>query len=173
MEMTRKQSAGILLYRFVGRNLQIFLVYPWSPPSSEWLPEAWSIPKGEFSKKENPAEAAKREFREEVGHEIIGEMIELTPVKQKGGKLVFAWAVQGDLDPRTIHSNKFEIEWPPESGIKQHVPEIVKGEWFDVKTAKEKINAAQASFIDELLEKLKFDDGEGSQDTKGKGNKQR
>ncbi|MBW2648122.1 MAG: NUDIX hydrolase [Deltaproteobacteria bacterium] len=121
MEMNRKQSAGILLYRFAGRNL----------------------------------------FREEVGSEIDGEMIELTPVKQKGGKVVFAWAVHGDLDPRTIQSNTFEIEWPPGSGIKQHVPEIVKGEWFDVKTAKAKINAAQAAFIDELLDKLKFDDGEG------------
>lgn len=173
MEMTRKQSAGILLYRFVGRNLQVLLVYPWSPPSSGGQAEAWSIPKGEFSGEEHPADAAKREFREEVGSEIKGEMIELTPIKQKGGKVVFAWAVQADLDPRTIQSNTFEIEWPPGSGIKQHVPEIVRGEWFDVKTAKEKINAAQAAFIDELVDKLKLDDGEESQDTKGKDNELR
>ena len=164
MEKKRKQSAGILLYRFSGRSLEVFLVYPWSPPSSQsfgWQPEAWSIPKGEFSSEENPADAAKREFREEVGSEIYGEMIELTPVKQKGGKVVFAWAVHGDLDPRTIQSNTFEIEWPPGSGVRQRVPEIVKGEWFDVETAKAKINVAQAAFIDELLDKIKLDDSKG------------
>lgn len=115
---------------------------------------AWSIPKGEFSASEDPLETAIREFREETGQEIGGKFIELDPIRQKGGKLVFAWAVEGDIDAGNIQSNNFEIECPPRTGKKIIVPEVDKGGWFDPEVAKEKINSAQAGFIKQLLEKL-------------------
>jgi len=145
-----KQSAGILLYRIADNQLQVFLVHPGGPFFKNKDDGSWSIPKGEFAEDENPLDAAKREFQEETGQSIDGNFIELTPIQQKGGKIVHAWAVEGDIDHETIVSNTFEIEWPPRSGKKQSFPEIDRAAWFDLETAKVKINAAQAGLISEL-----------------------
>ena len=149
-----KQSAGILLYRTIDHQLQVFLVHPGGPFFKNKDDGGWSIPKGEFADDENPLDAAKREFLEETGQSINGDFVTLTPIQQKGGKTVYAWAVEGDIDHETIVSNTFEIEWPPRSGKKQSFLEIDRAGWFDVQTAKIKINSAQASFIDHLLAKF-------------------
>ncbi len=149
-----KQSAGILLYRFMNKQMEIFLVHPGGPFFRNKDDGIWSIPKGEFLDDEDAFIAAKREFLEETGQSIDGEFIPLEPVIQKGGKKVFAWAVEGDIDHETITSNTFEMEWPPRSGKKQSFPEIDKAAWFDVETAKVKINAAQVELIDDLLKRV-------------------
>ncbi|PWK78950.1 putative NUDIX family NTP pyrophosphohydrolase [Mucilaginibacter oryzae] len=151
-----KQSAGILLYRKTGKVLQVFLVHPGGPFFKNKDDGAWSIPKGEFEADEDPLEAAKREFEEETGQAVSGGFIALNPVKQKGGKTVLAWAVSGDIDPETITSNTFEIEWPPRSGKKQTFAEIDRGGWFEISAAKDKINKAQATLLDELAGLIKL-----------------
>ncbi|HEX8018322.1 NUDIX domain-containing protein [Mucilaginibacter sp.] len=145
-----KQSAGILLYRKTVQGLQVFLVHPGGPFFKNKDDGSWSIPKGEYPPDEDPLTAAKREFQEETGHEITGDFTALSPIKQKGGKTVQAWAVEGNIDAENIKSNTFEIEWPPRSGKKQTFDEIDRGAWFDIAIAKIKINPAQAALIDEL-----------------------
>jgi len=145
-----KQSAGILLYRKTSQGLQLFLVHPGGPFFKNKDDASWSVPKGEYEADEDPLAAAKREFQEETGHEITGSFTALRSVKQKGGKTVLAWAVEGNIDPKAIKSNTFEMEWPPRSGKKKTFDEIDRGEWFDIATAKRKINPAQVTFIDEL-----------------------
>ena len=147
------QSAGILLYRKINNNLQVFLVHPGGPFFKNKDLGAWSIPKGEFLDDEESLIAAKREFEEETGQVIDGNFIPLSPVKLKSGKRVYAWAVEGDIDHKTIFSNLFEMEWPPKSGKKQSFPEIDRAGWFEVDEAKLKINIAQAAFIEELASK--------------------
>jgi predicted NUDIX family NTP pyrophosphohydrolase len=149
-----KQSAGILLYRLLNEQLQVFLVHPGGPFFRNKDAGSWSIPKGEFTEDENPLDAAKREFMEETGQQIDGEFISLSPIRQKGGKTVYAWAVEGDIDHDTIASNSFELEWPPGSGKRQTFPEIDRATWFDLDTARVKINPAQAAFIDNLSAQL-------------------
>lgn len=149
-----KQSAGILLYRIAGNQLQVFLVHPGGPFFKNKDEGSWSIPKGEFDNDENPLDAARREFFEEIGQSISGNFLELTPIQQKGGKTVHAWAAEGDIDHETIMSNVFELEWPPRSGRKQTFPEIDKAAWFDLQTAKMKINPAQVELINELQLKI-------------------
>jgi len=148
------QSAGILLYRYAGKELQLFLVHPGGPFFRNKDNGSWSIPKGEFWDDEDPLGAAKREFLEETGQSVDGNFIILEPIIQKSGKKVFAWAVEGDIDPEAITSNTFEIEWPPKSGQKQIFPEIDRAGWFDVETAKLKINVAQVGLIEELVIKV-------------------
>ena len=150
-----KKSAGILLYRFKNKNLEFLLVHPGGPFWKNKDEGAWSIPKGEFDDDEKPLEAAIRELKEETGIVLKGDFIELTPVKQKSGKLVYAFAKEHDLDPSQIKSNEFEMEWPPKSGKKKMFPEIDKAEWFDKKIAKDKIITAQLSLVEELDSKLK------------------
>lgn len=145
-----KQSAGILLYRKTVLGLQVFLVHPGGPFFKNKDDGSWSIPKGEYLPDEDALTAAKREFQEETGHEITGDFIVLSSIKQKGGKTVQAWAVEGNIDAENIRSNTFEIEWPPRSGKKQTFDEIDRGAWFDITIAKIKINPAQAALIDEL-----------------------
>ncbi|MDB5149186.1 MAG: hypothetical protein JWQ57_3206 [Mucilaginibacter sp.] len=145
-----KQSAGILLYRKIADSLQVFLVHPGGPFFKNKDDGSWSVPKGEYLPDEDALTAAKREFQEETGHEITGNFIALSPIKQKGGKTVMAWAVEGNIDPDNIKSNTFEIEWPPRSGKKQFFDEIDRGEWFDIAIAKTKINPAQSALINEL-----------------------
>ena len=149
-----KKSAGILLFREINRNIEVFLVHPGGPFWKNRDAGAWSIPKGEFTNDEQGLNAAKREFEEETGISCNGNFIELEPVKQKSGKQIFAWALLKNIDPAIIKSNTFKLEWPPRSGHIQDVPEIDKGAWFDIDAAKEKINPAQAEFIDQLLEKI-------------------
>jgi len=145
-----KQSAGILLYRKMDGVLQVFLVHPGGPFFKNKDAGAWSIPKGEFLDDEEPLAAARREFEEETGQSITGDFLPLDPVKLKSGKIVHAWAVEGDIDHETIISNTFEIEWPPRSGKKMMVPEIDRAGWFNLDVARQKINSAQVAFIDQL-----------------------
>jgi predicted NUDIX family NTP pyrophosphohydrolase len=146
-----KQSAGILLYRKVNTELQVFLVHPGGPFFKNKDAGAWSIPKGEFWDDEEPLLAAKREFLEETGQAIEGEFIKLSPIKLKSGKMVHAWAVEGDIAHDTIVSNVFEIEWPPRSGKTASFPEVDRAGWFGVAEAMVKINAAQVKLIEELV----------------------
>lgn len=149
------QSAGILVYRRNKKTIEFFLVHPGGPFWAKKDLGAWSIPKGEYEPHEDPLAAAKREFLEETGQKISGEFTALTPVKQKAGKIVKAWLVEGDVDVEAISSNSFEMEWPPKSGRKQSFPEIDKGGWFDAATAKGKINGNQAPLLDEAIQLIK------------------
>jgi predicted NUDIX family NTP pyrophosphohydrolase len=152
-----KKSAGILLYRLKKNNPEFLLVHYGGPFWANKDLGTWSIPKGEFTDEEKPFDAALREFKEETGTEINhGQPIELTPVKQKSGKMIYAWGVEGDLDASAIKSNEFEIEWPPKSGKFKFFPEVDRGEWFGVEDAKKKINPAQINLIEEILILIKM-----------------
>lgn len=153
--MVKKQSAGILLYRYIEENLEVFLVHPGGPFWKHKNDGAWSIPKGEFTDDEQPLNAAIRELEEETGIILKGNFIELTPIKQKAGKIVYAWAVEGDTDAENIKCNMFQMEWPPKSGRMQSFPEVDKAEWFKIDEARQKINTNQFAFINELIENLK------------------
>lgn len=149
-----KKSAGLLLYRTRDSALEVFLVHPGGPL---WVNKdlgAWTIPKGELDPDENPLDAAQREFTEETGFKADGEFLQLKPQTLKSGKVVQAWAVQGDVDASQLRSNTFMLEWPPRSGKRIEVPEADRGEWFSVEMAVEKINPAQAGFIRELVQIL-------------------
>jgi predicted NUDIX family NTP pyrophosphohydrolase len=150
----KKTSAGILLYRFVEGEPGVFLVHP-GGPFWEYKDEgSWSIPKGEFVQGENPLEAAQREFFEETGSEISGEFIELTPLKQPSGKVVYAWAVEGNIDAGSIKSNLFSMEWPPKSGKEREFPEVDRGGWFTIPRAQKKLMKGQVGFLEQLQKKL-------------------
>jgi predicted NUDIX family NTP pyrophosphohydrolase len=154
MENMFKKSAGILLYRIIKNNLEVFLVHPGGPYWEKKDDSAWSIPKGEFEAGEYPLAAAKREFKEETGSDVAGEFIALTPLKQPSGKLVYAWAVEGNIDSASIKSNTFSMEWPPHSGKEQSFPEVDKGGWFKISLAREKILIGQRGFLEELQKHL-------------------
>lgn len=154
MRVTRR-SAGILLYRFSHDEPEFFLVHPGGPFWANKDIGAWTIPKGEFGEDEDALTAAIREFEEETGKKLSGNFLPLTPIVQKAGKEVNAWAIKGDIDPNNISSNSFKMEWPPKSGTWKSYPEVDKADWFDATTAKEKINPAQTNFIDELVSLLK------------------
>ncbi len=143
-------SAGILAFRFLNNELQVFLVHPGGPLWAKKDAGAWSIPKGEYDKNEDGLSAAKREFTEETGQPIDGNFIKLKSQKLKSGKIIHAFAVKADVDETSIKSNFFPLEWPLKSGKTIQVPEVDKGGWFNIQTAKEKINAGQIKFIDEL-----------------------
>ena len=150
-----KKSAGILLYKFVNNVLQVFLIHPGGPFWKNKEAGAWSIPKGEYTDEEIALDAAIREFKEETGSEIAGKFTELSPVKLKSGKTVFAWAVEGDIDAANIKCKTLvSVTWPPKSGKFQSFPEVDRGEWFLVDEAKQKINPSQATLIDELIKKV-------------------
>jgi predicted NUDIX family NTP pyrophosphohydrolase len=149
-----KTSAGLLMYRLREGELEFLLVHPGGPFFKNKDTGFWSIPKGETEPDEDPLAAAKREFEEELGFPAQGTFVELTPVQQKGGKLVVAWAFAGDCDPAQIRSNTFTIEWPPNSGKQQEFPEIDRAAFFKLAAAKEKINAAQAALLDEASRKV-------------------
>ena len=148
------QSAGILLYRVKNNAPEYFLVHPGGPFWKKKDAGAWSIPKGEFDETESPQKAAIRELMEETGHRIEGTLLPLTPVKQKAGKLIHAWAAEGDLDASAIVSENFTIEWPPRSGKLASFPEVDRAGWFFYEDALVKINPAQARLVEELNEYL-------------------
>jgi predicted NUDIX family NTP pyrophosphohydrolase len=148
-----KRSAGLVAYKTNNGSVEVFLVHPGGPFFAKKDLGSWSIPKGEFEMEE-PLAAARREFEEETGVKVSGEFIELKPIKQKGGKLVYAWAVEVDLDPKEIRSNTFSLEWPPKSGVVKEYPEVDCAEWFDIETAKKKILGSQAELIEELVTRL-------------------
>ena len=145
-------SAGILMYRRREGKLQVFLGHPGGPFWAKKDAGAWSIPKGEIDEGEDPLAAAKREFAEETGLRPDGELVALAPIRQKGGKVVLAWAIEGDCDARAIKSNVFSMEWPPRSGKMAEFPEIDCAEWFSLDEARRRINPGQLPLIDELQE---------------------
>jgi predicted NUDIX family NTP pyrophosphohydrolase len=149
--MSRK-SAGLLAYRRQAGHVEVFLVHPGGPYWARKDDGAWSIPKGEFTT-EDPLEAAIREFIEETGFDARGPYRALAPIRQPSGKLIHAWAFEGDYNPSLIQSNTFSMEWPPGSGAEREFPEVDRAGWFPVEKAREKITRGQAGFIDEL-EKL-------------------
>jgi predicted NUDIX family NTP pyrophosphohydrolase len=147
-----RRSAGILLYRRREQAVEVLLVHPGGPLWARRDAGAWSIPKGEYGEGEDPLAVALREFEEETGRRLPAEdLVALGEVRQRGGKVVSAWAAPGDLDPEAITSNTFTLEWPPRSGVRREFPEVDRAGWFDPATAREKLLAAQAELVDRLL----------------------
>jgi predicted NUDIX family NTP pyrophosphohydrolase len=151
--MARK-SAGILFYRIHDQNPEFLLVHPGGPFWVNKDTGAWSIPKGECTDNEEPLQAALREVHEELGVSVSGDFIPLTPLKQQSGKVIYAWALEYEIDPAAIRSNAVELSWPPGSAGKKQFPEVDKAAWFDFKEARKKINPGQFGFIKELTEKI-------------------
>jgi predicted NUDIX family NTP pyrophosphohydrolase len=147
-----KRSAGILMYRRGTQGLEVLLVHPGGPFWARKDLGAWSIPKGEYSEREDPLAVAIREFEEETGTRPRGELHPLGDVTQPGRKVVTAFALEGDFDPATLRSNTFEMEWPPKSGRTASFPEVDRAEWFSLETAREKILQGQRDLITRLLE---------------------
>ncbi len=145
-----KSSAGILMWKRQGGDLRVLLVHPGGPFWSKKDLGAWSIPKGEYDKAEEALAAAQREFAEELGPVPDGAFTPLGEVRQKAGKTVTCFALEGDFDPRTLVCNRFEMEWPPRSGRRQSFPEVDRAEWFTLADARARINPAQAEFLDRL-----------------------
>ena len=153
-----KRSAGILLYRRGAGGVEVLLVHPGGPLWARRDAGAWSIPKGEYGDGEDPLAVALREFVEETGQRPpAAGLVALGEVRQKGGKVVSAWAAPGDLDAEAITSNTFTMEWPPRSGTRRAFPEVDRAGWFDLATAREKLLAGQAGLVDRLVAAL----GEG------------
>jgi len=152
---SRPRSAGIVLYRRTGFELEILLVHPGGPAWVRRDAGAWSIPKGEYEPDEEPLAAARREFAEELGSPAPeGPALDLGEVRQKSGKRVRGWGLAGDLDVERVQSNLFTMQWPPRSGRMQEFPEVDRAQWLGLQAAREKINPAQASFLDRLVEAL-------------------
>jgi predicted NUDIX family NTP pyrophosphohydrolase len=149
-----KKSAGLLMYRIRDESLEVLLVHPGGPYWRNKDDGVWSIPKGEPAPGEDSFVVAQREFAEELGFEPAGEFVPLAPVRQKSGKVVHAWAFEGDCDPSAINSNTFTMEWPPKSGQQVAFPEVDRADFFDVETAKRKVNVAQIGLLEELVERL-------------------
>ena len=145
-----KTSAGIALYRRKSTGIEIFLVHFGGPFWAKKDDGAWSFPKGEYDESEEPLAAARREFREETGFDVDGDFVPLEPLRQKGGKLIRLWALEGDLPADAIRSSTFTIAWPPKSGRQQEFPEVDRAEWFSPAAARRKLVAGQVGFIDQL-----------------------
>ena len=146
------KSAGLLLYKGGADRLSVLLVHPGGPFWAKRDQGAWSIPKGEIMEGEDAETAARREFAEELGVAFEGPLHLLGETVQPGGKRIIAYAGEGDIDCAAIRSNSFEIEWPPKSGRRQHFPEIDRAGWFTLDEAREKLNPAQAAFVDRLAD---------------------
>ena len=147
---SKKLSAGILLYRQRGGEVEVFLVHPGGPFWAKKDDGAWSIPKGEYEAGEDPLAVAKREFHEETGFGIDGRFYPLAALKQPSGKVISAWSVEGDIDAAALTSNTFTLEWPPESGKLREFPEVDRGAWFNLPTAQVKLQSGQRGFLDQL-----------------------
>ncbi|WP_100073926.1 NUDIX hydrolase [Chryseobacterium camelliae] len=145
-----KKSAGILLFRKQKGELYVFLVHPGGPFWKNKDDGAWSVPKGEIMEDEDPLERARTEFSEETGKEVTGNFIALKAITQKGGKTVYCWAVEGEIETSGLSSNTIMIAWPPRSGKMMEIPEVDRWEWFSAEEARIKINPAQCAFIDEI-----------------------
>jgi predicted NUDIX family NTP pyrophosphohydrolase len=149
-----KRSAGLLMYRRSRGSLEVLLVHPGGP---FWMKKdlgAWSIPKGEYEAGEEPLAAAAREFEEETGLVAEGPYTPLRSITQQGGKVVQAWAFEGDCDAESLKSTTFSLEWPPRSGRRQEFPEVDRGGWFSLEEARRRILPAQAALLDELAAKM-------------------
>ena len=149
-----KKSAGLLMYRHAGGVLQVLLAHPGGPFWRGKDEHAWTLPKGEYEDGEPALAAAQREFGEETGFAVTPPFTSLGEVVQKSGKRITAWAFAGEGDPAALRCNSFEMEWPPRSGRMQSFPEIDRVEWFDLDTARQKINPAQRPLLDRLREAL-------------------
>jgi predicted NUDIX family NTP pyrophosphohydrolase len=149
-----KHSAGLLMYRLRNSGIEVFLVHPGGPFWAKKDFGAWSIPKGEYLEGEDPLEAAKREFEEETGFAPGERFIELGELKQPSGKIVTAWAFEGNCDPGKLRSNTFLMEWPPRSGRQIEVPEVDRGCWYGVEDARSRLLTGQREFLDRLLQKV-------------------
>jgi predicted NUDIX family NTP pyrophosphohydrolase len=147
-------SAGLLLYRFGDRGLELLLVHPGGPFWRNKDEGAWTIPKGELGAGEDALAAARREFHEETGFSASGPFIALGTVRLKSGKLIHAWACEGDVEPAELRSNTFIVEWPPRSGRRAEFPEIDRAQFFTPDEARKKLNLAQVPLVDELVKKL-------------------
>lgn len=152
MSKTPKRSAGLLMYRKSLGSIELFLVHPGGPYWSKKDEVSWTIPKGEYEADEEPLAAAVREFKEETGFDVSGPFLELGSVQQKSGKIVTAWAFEGDCEPAELLSNTCEIEWPPRSGKKRVIPEIDRGDWFSLARAKKFIRNEQVPLLDILID---------------------
>ncbi|WP_405926428.1 NUDIX domain-containing protein [Streptomyces sp. NBC_00035] len=150
---TAKRSAGLLLFRHTDNGLEVLLGHMGGPFFARRGAGAWTLPKGEYEPDETAWEAARREFQEELGlPPPDGEALPLGEVRQNGGKIVTAWAIEADLDPATVVPGTFEMEWPPKSGRRQAFPELDRVEWFGLERARALIVKAQAGFLDRLME---------------------
>ncbi|HEU4914675.1 MAG TPA: NUDIX domain-containing protein [Candidatus Saccharimonadales bacterium] len=153
----KKQSAGIVLYRKTA-VIEVFLAHPGGPFWAKKDAAAWSIPKGEYQDDEDELSAAKREFKEETGQEVPGSaFVSLGDFKVTSNKIVKAWAAEGDIDPKHVKSNTFEMEWPPKSGKTSEFPEVDKVAWFPLAVAVEKVTKGQVQIIEKLAELLGVD----------------
>jgi predicted NUDIX family NTP pyrophosphohydrolase len=153
--VARRRSAGIVLYRAGDGGPEVLLVHPGGPFWAKKDLGAWSIPKGEYEPGEDPRACALREFEEETGTALPAQaLVELGAVVQKAGKEVTAWAARGDLDPATVRSNSFTMQWPPRSGLEQEFPEIDRAEWFTIEAARSKLVSAQVELLDRLVERV-------------------
>lgn len=151
----KNPSAGILLYRRKGNDIEVLLGHPGGPFWKNKDKGAWSVPKGEYDADEDPLAAACREFQEETGQAVPdGERLALGDMKRKDGKVITVWAIEGQIDEIHIMSNSFEVEWPPKSGRLQAFPEIDRAVWFPLAAAPAKMHQGQAVFIERLAERL-------------------
>jgi predicted NUDIX family NTP pyrophosphohydrolase len=150
-----KTSAGLLMYRRRGSDLEVLLVHPGGPFWGKQDLGAWSIPKGEMLAGEEPLAVARREFEEETGVRAEGSFVDLGSIRQKAGKTVHAWAVEGELDPAAIRSNTFTMEWPPGSGRIEEFPEIDRAAFFGIEAAKTRINPGQVPLLEGLAQLLR------------------
>jgi predicted NUDIX family NTP pyrophosphohydrolase len=158
MVVMKKHSAGILLYRHKGNEVEVFIGHHGSPLWSSKDSGAWTVPKGTIDGDETALQAARREFNEETGLAVPdGELFELGDIEQKNNKKVTVWAIEADIDTTNAKSNLFDMEWPPRSGKIQKFPELDRLEWFDIKTAASKINPHQVPFLERLAQKLKLE----------------
>ena len=149
-----KTSAGLLMYRRTTGALQVLLVHPGGPFWAKKDDGAWSIPKGEYVDGEEAQAAAIREFEEELGFAPVGDLVDIGQIKQASGKVVSAWAFEGDWDPALLRSNTFSMEWPPKSGLTAEFPEVDRAAWFDIDTARVKLNSGQTPLLTELAAKV-------------------
>jgi predicted NUDIX family NTP pyrophosphohydrolase len=153
--LSAKRSAGLLLFRKRAGTLEVFLVHPGGPFWTKKDAGAWTIPKGEIDEGEDPLAAARREMAEETGFTPEGEFIALPQIRQKAGKVVVAWAVEGDCDPAQLRSNLFSMEWPPRSGRMGEFPEVDRGDWFALPEARAKLLEAQLPLLEALESRFK------------------
>jgi predicted NUDIX family NTP pyrophosphohydrolase len=154
MTKSSKRSAGLLMYRRRNGEIEVLLVHPGGPLWARKDQGAWTIPKGEYAADEDPLTAARREFYEETGFIASGDFIELGSVRQKSGKVVTAWAFEGDCDPSKLVSNTCEIEWPPRSGRQMEIPEVDRGNWYSLAQARQYIREEQCKLLEALVERL-------------------